>query len=125
MIKLIPDNILAVYKKIREAGFEVYFVGGCVRDILMKRKVKDWDLTTSAKPEKILKLFPDGFYDNKFGTVGIPFKKNGTTIVFEVTTFRKEGEYKDLRHPEKIEWAKTIVEDLARRDFTINAIALR
>lgn len=114
--------MLAIYKKISDAGFEVYFVGGCVRDILMKRKVKDWDFATSATPEQILKIFPDGFYDNQFGTVGIPHLEH--TGVVEITTFRTEKGYSDRRRPDAVEWGKTIEEDLARRDFTINAIAL-
>ena len=128
MIKL-PEAVSNFINIFNKNNFQIFVVGGAVRDILIGKnplEVGDnWDFATNATPEKILKLFPNGFYDNKFGTVGIPFKKNGTTIVFEVTTFRKEGEYKDLRHPEKIEWAKTIEEDLARRDFTINAIAFR
>jgi len=116
----IPQEILEIYEKL-STKFEVYFVGGCVRNAILKRPVEDWDLTTDATPEQILKVFPNGFYDNKFGTVGIPVK-NG---VAEVTTFRTEGEYKDSRHPEKVEWGKTIDEDLARRDFTVNAMALK
>lgn len=123
-IGLIPDNILAIYKKIHDADFEAYFVGGCVRDLLMKRKVKDWDLTTNAKPEQILKIFPDGFYDNQFGTVGLPLPLDHAGVV-EITTFRTEKGYSDRRRPDTVEWGKTIEEDLARRDFTINAIALR
>lgn len=122
MIKLIPDNILAIYKKFSKSGFEVYFVGGCVRDILMKRKVKDWDFATNATPEQILKLFPDGFYDNKFGTVGIPHLAHAGVV--EITTFRTEKGYSDRRRPDVVEWGKSIEEDLARRDFTVNAITL-
>ena len=100
-------------------------VGGCVRNLLMEKAVKDWDLTTSATPEQILKLFPDGFYDNKFGTVGIPIDINKTKQIIETTTFRTEHGYTDRRRPDKVEWGKSIEEDLARRDFTVNAIALR
>lgn len=121
MTRSIPDNILEIYKKLQNANFEIYFVGGCVRNIILKKEAKDWDLTTNATPEDILKIFPNGFYDNKFGTVGIPLEKNG---VVEITTYRTETEYKDSRHPESVAWGKTIKEDLARRDFTINAIAL-
>ena len=122
MTRSIPDNVLEIYKKFQNENFEIYFVGGCVRNIILKKAIKDWDLTTNATPEDILKIFPNGFYDNKFGTVGIPLEKNG---VVEVTTYRTEAEYKDSRHPENVAWGKTIEEDLARRDFTINAIALR
>jgi len=104
---------------IRKAGFEVYMVGGAVRNLLLKKQVTNWDFTTNATPEKIQKLFPDSFYHNTYGTVTI---KNGNDL-FEITPFRKESNYTDNRHPEKIEWAKTVEEDLARRDFTINAFA--
>ena len=125
MTRSIPDNILEVYKKLQNRGFDVYLVGGCVRNIILKREVKDWDFTTNATPQEMLKIFPNGFYDNKFGTVGIPIDgANGKQIV-ESTTFRTEESYKDKRHPESVSWGKTIAEDLARRDFTINAIALK
>ncbi|MBI2074317.1 MAG: CCA tRNA nucleotidyltransferase [Candidatus Levybacteria bacterium] len=124
MQKLIPKIILKIYKKLQENNFEVYLVGGSVRNLIMKLPVKDWDLTTNATPEEMLKLFPDGFYDNTFGTVGIPIEKDGKNQVVEVTTFRTEHGYTDRRRPDKVLWGKTIEEDLARRDFTINAIAL-
>ena len=72
----IPGKILGIYKQFKKSGFEIYFVGGCVRDFILKKAVKDWDFTTNATPEEILKLFPDGFYDNQFGTVGIPIEEN-------------------------------------------------
>ncbi|HSX40418.1 MAG TPA: HD domain-containing protein [Candidatus Saccharimonadales bacterium] len=121
----IPAYVEKVYQTLQEAGFEVYLVGGCVRDLLLKRKTKDWDLTTDATPQEILKLFSNGFYDNDFGTVGIPIEDDQTKSVVEVTTFRSESEYKDKRHPESVTWGKTIEEDLQRRDFTINAMALK
>lgn len=123
MIEHIPQEILAIYKKVQDSGWEVYFVGGCVRNLLLEKKVKDWDLTTNATPEQILKLFGNGFYDNKFGTVGIPVKD--TKGVVEITTFRTEHGFSDKRRPDKVSWGKNIEEDLARRDFTINSIALR
>lgn len=112
---------MEIIKKIDKARFEAAIVGGAVRNILTKGEVNDWDLTTSAKPEEILKLFRNSFYNNKFGTVGI---KVGDKIV-EVTTYRKEQKYSDGRHPDVVVWGKSLEEDLARRDFTINAIALR
>ena len=125
MIKLIPEEILKVYKKTQEANFEMYLVGGCVRNMLIKRPIKDWDMTTNATPEQILKIFKNGFCDNQFGTVGLPVDISGQKYIVEVTTFRTEEGYSDRRHPEKISWGKTIEEDLARRDFTVNAIALK
>jgi putative nucleotidyltransferase with HDIG domain len=125
MPSAIPEAVLLIYKTLEKNKFEVYFVGGCVRNILLKRSVKDWDLTTSAKPEEITKIFKNSFYDNNFGTVGIPIKIGNKESVVEVTTYRTEDGYKDKRHPETVTWGKTIEEDLSRRDFTINSIALR
>lgn len=116
-----PEEILAIFKKF-QTKFEIFLVGGCVRDLLMREEVKDWDFTTNATPEEILKLNPTGFYDNRFGTVGVPTEKLG---VIEITTYRTERGYKDRRHPEVVEWGKSLEEDLARRDFTINTIALQ
>jgi tRNA nucleotidyltransferase (CCA-adding enzyme) len=116
----IPDFVKEILNKLEKAGFKVYIVGGSVRDLIMEREVHDWDFTTDATPNQVLKVFPDGHYDNKFGTVGIPFNKE----IMEVTTMRKEGDYKDYRHPDQIGWTDKIEEDLARRDFTINAIAI-
>lgn len=126
-----------------QANFEIYIVGGAVHDILTNKPVADWDFATNATPEQILELFPDGFYDNKFGTVGIidpkdkeksaktnnvPNHPNLPKIpakIYEVTTFRKEIGYTDRRHPDKIEWGTKLEEDLQRRDFTINSLALK
>lgn len=121
MTQLVPQEIKNIYYKLEKNGFEAYFVGGCVRDLIMKVSVKDWDLTTDATPEQITKLFPDSFYDNKFGTVGLPTDEHG---IVEITTFRTEDGYSDRRRPDKVTWGKTIEEDLSRRDFTMNAIAL-
>lgn len=122
MIQL-PKFIIEIIKTFQKNGFQIYVVGGAVRNLLLKKNIDNWDLTTSATPEQILKLFPDGYYNNLYGTVGISQEQNGNKILLEITTFRKEGQYEDNRHPKKIEWAKTIEEDLSRRDFTINAIA--
>lgn len=120
----IPEVVLSVYHKLKNKDFDVYFVGGCVRDMLMGNNVKDWDLTTNATPDNILKIFPEGFYDNNFGTVGVPSDLNASSNIVEITTFRTERNYIDNRHPEEVAWGKKIEEDLQRRDFTVNAIAL-
>ncbi|MCX8015815.1 MAG: CCA tRNA nucleotidyltransferase [Patescibacteria group bacterium] len=124
----IPQEILAIIKKFEESPqkFEVYLVGGCVRDLLLSREPKDWDLTTNATPSEIQKLFPKSFYENQFGTVSVitDSEKESLKIV-EITPFRLEGKYSDKRHPDEIKFAKTLKEDLARRDFTINAMALQ
>ncbi|MDO8497269.1 MAG: CCA tRNA nucleotidyltransferase [bacterium] len=113
-------DFLDVFKK---NNFQIFVVGGSVRDLLMGKKVINWDFTTSAKPEEIMKLFPDSFYNNQFGTVGIPIKENEDEYVFEVTTFRKESDYTNKRQPDSVEWTDNVEEDLARRDFTINSMA--
>ena len=125
MLKNIPKEVIDIYQKLENAKFEVYFVGGSVRSILLNTYVKDWDLTTNAKPEEVLKVFPNGFYDNEFGTVGIPYELDGEKKVAEITTYRKELSFSPTHKPERVEWGKTIEVDLSRRDFTINAIALR
>jgi putative nucleotidyltransferase with HDIG domain len=126
MTGLIPEEILKLYRRVQEANFEAYLVGGCVRNMFLKRPVKDWDMTTNATPQDLLKIFPQAFYDNKFGTVGIPCViSKDKEIVVEITTFRTELGFSDRRRPDKVEWGKSIGEDLKRRDFTINAIALK
>ncbi|TSC86316.1 MAG: poly(A) polymerase [Microgenomates group bacterium Gr01-1014_7] len=116
----LPSEVKNILDKFQKSRYQIYIVGGAVRDLLMGKDVKDWDFTTDAKPEEILKVVPEGFYDNKFGTVGLETKLG----IVEITTMRKEGIYKDHRHPAKVGWTNKIEEDLARRDFTVNAIAL-
>lgn len=125
MVEKIPAFIFEIYTKISDAGYDTYFVGGCVRSLLLKKDPKDWDMTTQATPEQILTVFPEGFYDNDFGTVGIPITVDDKKIVVEITTFRTEDGYSDKRRPDSVSWGKTIEDDLSRRDFTINAIALQ
>lgn len=131
LIKL-PKQAQLVIATLQKAGFEAYAVGGSVRDLLLGRPTHGWDFATNAIPQKILEIFPDSFYDNQFGTVGIkvyklsPFPSTPNPEIediYEITTYRSERGYADHRHPDKIIWGKTINEDLARRDFTINAIA--
>lgn len=118
----LASHVKAIMDKLLGAGFEVAVVGGAVRDILTDKTPGDWDLTTSAKPEEILKLFPKGFYNNRFGTVGIAASEGK---IVEVTTYRRDIGSRDMRHPDKVVWGKSLAEDLARRDFTINAMALK
>lgn len=115
-----PDEINMVFNKFSKKNFQIFLVGGAVRDLLLKKEIKDWDFTTDAVPDEILNIFPEGFYNNQFGTVGIPLSLG----VVEITTMRKEGTYSDSRHPTSISWTKEITEDLGRRDFTINAMAM-
>lgn len=121
----IPKEVKEILRNIEKAGFEAFVVGGCVRDLLLEKDPKDWDIATSAKPEDVQSIFPDSFYENKFGTVGIKTgsKKSHLEIV-EVTTFRLESEYSDKRHPDKVEFSDSLEKDLERRDLTINAMAV-
>lgn len=122
----LPRDAQMVIDALHKTGSSCYAVGGSVRDLLIDRKTSGWDFTTNATPEQILAVFPDSFYDNQFGTVGIKIKRPGeeeARDIYEVTTYRSEEGYADHRHPDKILWGKTVEEDLSRRDFTINAIA--
>jgi len=121
----IPGEIQNIVEKMEKAHFDAYIVGGCVRDLLLEKTPKDWDITTNAPPEEIQKIFPESFYENKFGTVSVMTGSVEESLkVVEITPFRLEGKYSDKRHPDEIKFGKTLEEDLARRDFTINAIAM-
>ncbi len=115
---VLPKKIRDILKKLEKNKFQAFLVGGCVRDLLMDVQPKDWDITTNATPEEIIKVFPNSFSNNDFGTVTV----EGDV---EITPFRTEAKYSDKRHPDEIKWAKTLEEDLSRRDFTVNAIALK
>jgi tRNA nucleotidyltransferase/poly(A) polymerase len=124
----VPAQVAEIIRKFSKNGWEIYIVGGVVRDIMLDRPLYDWDFTTNALPEQILELFPEAFYDNKYGTVGIPSSAEATegqARPYEITTFRTEQGYSDSRHPDEVAWGKTLEEDLKRRDFTINAMALK
>src|SRR3989338_5114234 len=120
----VPGEVGALCKTLRDAGFEAYLVGGCVRDLLLKREPKDWDVTTNAKPDDIQKLFPETFYENDFGTVGVVTEATDPRLkVVEITPYRIEGKYTDARRPDEVLFSDKLEDDLKRRDFTINAIA--
>lgn len=121
----IPKEVREISLKLSGAGFENYLVGGCVRDLILGREPKDWDLTTIATPEEIVALFPHTFYENEFGTVGVvnDDATDEKLKLVEVTPYRLESGYSDGRHPDRVEWGTRVEEDLARRDFTINALA--
>ena len=123
---IVPDEVTHVTSTLQKAKFEAYLVGGCVRDMIMNKEPKDWDIATNAKPKEIQGLFPHTYYENNFGTVGVvnDDTEEGSLKNIEVTTYRLESEYADSRHPNKITFGKTIEDDLQRRDFTMNAIAL-
>lgn len=124
MIKSIPHEVQNVSLQLEKAGYTAYLVGGCVRDLIMNREPKDWDLTTNATPEQILDVFPDSFYENNFGTVGVKTRSDKPqTAVVEVTPYRVEGTYSDNRHPDTVSFGQKLEEDMERRDFTLNAMA--
>ncbi len=120
MTMQIPEKVEYIIDILMKNGYEAYAVGGCVRDSILGRKPEDWDITTSAKPEQVKALFHHTIDTGiQHGTVTIMLDKEG----FEVTTYRIDGEYKDNRHPQNIEFTSNLKEDLKRRDFTINAMA--
>lgn len=151
----IPKEVSYVTETLEKAGFEAYLVGGCVRDLLMDREPKDWDITTNANPEQIIGLFEKTVYENTFGTVGVCIPKSNVSHetledvaretgdhdvscetlkngldaikynIIEVTPYRIEAKYSDFRHPDEVKFSKNIEDDLKRRDFTWNAMAFR
>ena len=122
---VIPKEVKNIIDKLKKAGFEAFIVGGCVRDFLREIEPEDWDITTNAKPEEIQKVFPNSFYENNFLTVTVRTESKKPKLQeIEITTYRFEAKYSDKRHPDEVRFAKTIEEDLARRDFTVNAIAV-
>ncbi|MCK9393853.1 MAG: HD domain-containing protein [Candidatus Paceibacterota bacterium] len=130
----IPNNVFFCLDILNKKNFKAYIVGGSVRDYLNGKNPADWDIATNATPEEVQSIFEKEnvktFYENDFGTVGVAFRVPRETLdeeeydIVEITTFRSESSYSNSRHPDKVEWSKTIEEDLTRRDFTVNAIAL-
>lgn len=121
----IPKEVTHVTDELEKAGFEAFLVGGCVRDIILGRIPKDWDVTTNATPDEIIALFDKTFYENDFGTVGVVDEETNdeTLKVIEVTPYRLESGYSDNRHPDKVIFSQKIEDDLKRRDFTVNSLA--
>ncbi len=120
----VPATVRDVSDVLKKAGYEAYLVGGCVRDLLLGREPKDWDITTNALPENIQSLFEDSFYENDFGTVGVVTTSDDPKLkVIEITPYRIEGKYSNARHPDEVQFSDALEDDLERRDFTINAIA--
>jgi tRNA nucleotidyltransferase (CCA-adding enzyme) len=147
----IPKEVSYVTTTLEKAGFQAYLVGGCVRDLILGREPKDWDVTTNAKPDQIIGLFGKTVYENDFGTVGVcvsretgisevsaadtkplagkhenddVIRETSKYFIVEVTPYRTEAEYTDFRHPDQLAWSDKLTDDLKRRDFTINALAL-
>lgn len=117
---ILPDKVKQIIETLTAAGFEAYAVGGCVRDSILGRTPEDWDITTSAKPDEVKKLFARTIDTGiEHGTVTVMIQREG----FEVTTYRIDGEYEDSRHPKEVVFTPSLEEDLKRRDFTMNAMA--
>lgn len=145
MMKIaLPQPVVDIIRTLEANNFEAFVVGGSLRDLLLGREPKDWDITTNATPPEIQNIFPESVYENDFGTVGVKVPRflastpetqetpsqnhSGSAAgrdIIEVTTYRTESDYTDQRHPDTVTFVKTIEEDLARRDFTVNAIAAR
>jgi putative nucleotidyltransferase with HDIG domain len=139
LIAKIPQEVSHITDTLEKSGFEAYLVGGCVRDLLMDREPKDWDITTNAKPGQIIGLFEKTVYENTFGTVGVVVSRETTPslilplikrempkaegVIIEVTPYRIEAKYDDFRHPSEVKFSDKLEDDLKRRDFTINAMA--
>ena len=129
----IPEYVSYVTNTLERGGFDAFLVGGCVRDLVMGREPKDWDVTTNAKPEEIIALFEKTVYENTFGTVGVcvPCETRKGEVnhetpeydIIEVTPYRIEAKYSDFRHPDEVRFSDKLEDDLKRRDFTINAMA--
>ena len=132
----LPKEVKEIIAALDKAGFEAYAVGGCVRDFILGREPYDWDITTNAKPEQIQKIFSaeggsasggkNSVYENEFGTVAINTESNDPKLkIIEITTYRVEEKYTDKRHPDVVKFTKKLEDDLGRRDFTVNAVALK
>jgi tRNA nucleotidyltransferase (CCA-adding enzyme) len=117
--RLVPEAVLDLLGTLWTRGQPAYVVGGSLRDAFLGRTAKDWDLATAALPELTVELFPGAVYENRFGTVAV--RRGGET--YEITTFRSDHDYADFRRPHRVEFGTSIEADLARRDFTVNAMA--
>ena len=116
----LPEHVKQIIHRLQQEGYDAYAVGGCVRDTLLGRSPQDWDITTSAKPQVVKALFSHTVDTGiAHGTVTVMLDHTG----YEVTTYRIDGEYEDARHPKTVTFTGNLVEDLKRRDFTINAMA--
>ncbi len=126
----LPKPVLDILENLNQANFEAFVVGGSVRDLVRGRTPRDWDITTNATPDQIQTLFPDSFYENIFGTVGVKVARfqehtpaHHEHDIIEVTTYRSEADYEDSRRPKTVRFETELANDLGRRDFTINALA--
>src|SRR6266404_4693843 len=117
--RLVPEGVLDLLRTLWFAGHSAYVVGGSLRDALLGRVAEDWDLASDALPERVVELLPGAVYENRFGTVAV----RGNGKPYQITTFRSDHDYADFRRPHKVEFGASLEADLARRDFTVNAMA--
>ena len=117
--RVIPAAVRELMEVLWSAGHGAFVVGGSLRDVLLGRQPLDWDLATDARPDQILRLFPAAVYQNAYGTVAV----RHVDAIYEVTTFRTDHDYTDYRRPRRVEFGDSVEVDLARRDFTANAVA--
>ena len=131
----LDSGVEKIVQELEKKSYEAWIVGGAVRDLILGISSSDWDITTSATPEQILPLFSESFYDNEYGTVkvagkhireqfGMKIDLIDDSVLYDITTYRSESEYRDKRRPSKVMWGVRLEEDLQRRDFTINALAM-
>src|ERR1019366_8308877 len=122
---MLKDFASLIVQTLRQRGFQAYLVGGCVRDLLLGREPKDYDVATLARPQIVLDLFPRTFsVGAHFGVVLVSTEQNGHSTLTEVATFRSDGDYSDGRHPDQVRYTLSAEEDVQRRDFTINGLLL-
>jgi poly(A) polymerase/tRNA nucleotidyltransferase (CCA-adding enzyme) len=122
----LPDPVRRALERLASDRAEAVLVGGCVRDLVRGVRAVDWDVATAAPPERVAGLFPGSTWQNRFGTVTVrDTDAGGTAMNVEITTYRVEGSYRDRRRPDEVRWGTSLHEDLARRDFTVNAMAWR
>src|SRR6185369_14769861 len=115
----VPATVQSLLDRLWANGHAAYVVGGSIRDSLLRREPYDWDLATDARPERVQELFPGAVYENQFGTVAV----RAGEAVHQITTFRTDHDYADFRRPHHVEFGDSVALDLARRDFTANALA--
>ena len=122
---MLKDFAVSIVQTLRQSGFQAYLVGGCVRDLLLNREPKDYDVATNATPEKIMQIFPDTYaVGAQFGVVLVPTKDSSGSRTVEVATFRSDIGYSDGRHPDEVRFSQDAREDVLRRDFTMNGMLL-
>src|SRR6266576_6687937 len=122
---MLRDFATSIVQTLRQHGFQAYLVGGCVRDLLLGREPKDYDVATNATPQQVMEIFPETYAVGvQFGVVLVPAQNGGEPHAVEVATFRSDIGYSDGRHPNEVRFSRDPREDVARRDFTINGMLL-